>query len=428
MQHGSVDYPPSHRPHKPGMWNAIKVAADIRIYNLPMASVDQLVDMAHCVQRAAVCPIGILLRLQVGFENRFEHQHCRCLHNPIPDCWYPTASASRPALGCKPAAQVAVDRFGFSVLASVRPTTVPNRAVRCPRMSVCPLPLLRRWLCNVHRHMPERPSDTPCHTARRNEGRAIPSLLRVTPSATSERLLGLLGSSTIPRSFVAYYVRLQLRPLPSTGITRLHRYYKPLRHPRRPGLSLASSQLIQLQSPLGLPVLPSVPFACMPSPLPRQVGRKLFARNLPPHRPSPSPRRVGTCIMVFEACSAFTHVTACTLAESSSRPSYIGGFSSFVASTAAPIATEWNEPVPGWDLHPLWTKRLFTAHADHPISYAEGEQTESKSMARRNMSIDQLKSVVLDQQVDPLNDFALKCRSELRTVYARASWERAWVY
>ncbi|AXC12388.1 hypothetical protein ACPOL_3093 [Acidisarcina polymorpha] len=95
--------------------------------------------------------------------------------------------------------------------------------------------------------------------------------MRVTPSATSERLSGLLGSSPIPLSLVVYYVRLQLRPLPSTGITRLHRYYRPLRHPKRPGLSLASCQLIQPQSPLGLPVLPSVPFAYMPSPLPRQV-------------------------------------------------------------------------------------------------------------------------------------------------------------
>jgi hypothetical protein len=31
-----------------------------------------------------------------------------------------------------------------------------------------------------------------------------------------------------------------------------------------------------------------------------------------------------------------------------------GGFSSFVASTTAPIATGWNEPVPGRDFHPLW--------------------------------------------------------------------------
>jgi hypothetical protein len=159
-------------------------------------------------------------------------------------------------------------------------------------------------------------------------------------------------------SFVAYCVRLQLRPLPSTGITRLHRYYKPLRHPKRPGLSLASCQLIQPQSPLGLPVLPSVPFAYMPSPLPPAGWRKLFAHTLPPHRPSPSPRRVGSCILNFEACSAFTHVTACTLAESPLRPSSTGGFSSFVTSTAAPIATGRNEPVPGWDLHPLWTKRL----------------------------------------------------------------------
>jgi len=35
-------------------------------------------------------------------------------------------------------------------------------------------------------------------------------------------------------------------------------------------------------------------------------------------RPSPKPGRVGSCITVFGACSAFTHVTACTLAKSPS--------------------------------------------------------------------------------------------------------------
>jgi hypothetical protein len=106
----------------------------------------------------------------------------------------------------------------------------------------------------------------------------------------------------------------------------------------------------------------------MPSPLPRQVGGSCSLILLPPHRPSPSPRRVGTCIMNFEACSAFTHVTACTLAESPSRPSSIGGFSSFVTSTAAPIATGRNEPVPGWDLHPLWTKRLSRRTRTIPLA------------------------------------------------------------
>src|SRR5262249_2985281 len=39
-----------------------------------------------------------------------------------------------------------------------------------------------------------------------------------------------------------------------------------------------------------------------------------------PHRPSPISRWVGSCIDRFEACSAFTLVTACTLAESPSDP------------------------------------------------------------------------------------------------------------
>jgi len=75
-------------------------------------------------------------------------------------------------------------------------------------------------------------------------GWAIPSLCRATPSATSEHLVELLGSSPIPRSFVASCVSLQLRLLPFRGVTRLHRYNEPLRHPKRPGLSLASCQLI----------------------------------------------------------------------------------------------------------------------------------------------------------------------------------------
>jgi hypothetical protein len=88
MQHRSVDDPASYRPHKLGVWNTIKVAAEIRINDLPMTGIDQLVDALYCVQCAAVCPIGILLRLQVSLEDRFENQHCRRLHSPIPDCRY----------------------------------------------------------------------------------------------------------------------------------------------------------------------------------------------------------------------------------------------------------------------------------------------------------------------------------------------------
>jgi hypothetical protein len=43
----------------------------------------------------------------------------------------------------------------------------------------------------------------------------------------------------ISRLSITSCVGLELRPLPSTGVTRLQRYYGPLRNPRRPSLSLA---------------------------------------------------------------------------------------------------------------------------------------------------------------------------------------------
>lgn len=42
--------------------------------------------------------------------------------------------------------------------------------------------------------------------------------------------------------------------------------------------------------------------------------------------------------------------------------------------------------------------------------------------SEKNMTIDQIESVALDKHADPLSDFALKCRSELREVYAQGSW------
>lgn len=79
-------------------------------------------------------------------------------------------------------------------------------------------------------------------------------LSRATPSAVSGRSLELIGCP-ISRSLTTCCVCLELRPLPSTGITRLHRYYEPLRHPSAPGLSLTGVRLIIPDHALGLPVL-----------------------------------------------------------------------------------------------------------------------------------------------------------------------------
>ena len=65
------------------------------------------------------------------------------------------------------------------------------------------------------------------------------------PSATSENNWGVIRLIANLPFVVASCVCLQLRLLPSARITRLRRYYEPLRHPKRPSLSLASCQLIQ---------------------------------------------------------------------------------------------------------------------------------------------------------------------------------------
>jgi hypothetical protein len=75
-------------------------------------------------------------------------------------------------------------------------------------------------------------------------------------------------------------------------------------------------------------------------------------------RPSPDYSWVGSCINSFEACSAFTHVTTCRLTKSPYATLYTGGSGGFVASTAAPIATGWSDPVPGRAFLPAVVQRL----------------------------------------------------------------------
>src|SRR6202008_3695804 len=79
-------------------------------------------------------------------------------------------------------------------------------------------------------------------------------LSRVTPSAVSEPSSELIGYP-ISRSLTTCCVCLELRSLPSTSVTRLQRYYEPLRHPRAPGLSLAGVRLVIADHAMGLPVL-----------------------------------------------------------------------------------------------------------------------------------------------------------------------------
>src|SRR3954452_3909787 len=201
-----------------------------------------------------------------------------------------------------------------------------------------------------------------CRTERKSDSRPPSSLSRVTPSAVSEHFSELLGHP-ISRSLTASCVRLELRPLPSPGITRLQRYYGPLRHPSAPSLSLAGVRLIIPDHALGLPVLRALSLCTCCRHYPGAAAGRTPRSSRPAVSAFPGRGRlVGLHIDLFEACSAFTRVAACTLARSPLRDPLSEGFRHFVASMPAPVASGWSESPGGTCTH--W--KAPPCHGAHP--------------------------------------------------------------
>src|SRR3984893_16321534 len=194
------------------------------------------------------------------------------------------------------------------------------------------------------------------------------TLSRATPSAVSDHLSELIG---FPISKVLPYVlRLSCTEVPS-----LHRS-SPASAVLRTSPPPQGAQPV----PRGLPVGRCRPrhgasrvayafLVYMLSPLPRRSGWA-YSSLCSPSRIS-LPRkgcRVGLRIVLFEDCSAFTRVTACNLALSPIRDTLIEGFSHFVTSMTAPIASGWSGCRVGFA--PTGKRRLVTAHprSGHPFS------------------------------------------------------------
>ena len=70
-------------------------------------------------------------------------------------------------------------------------------------------------------------------------------------------------------------------------------------------------------------------------------------------RPSPLNRRVGFRITLFEACSAFTRVTACTLAKSPKATLYTGVLQPLRYLHDRSDCYRLERPLAGWESHPL---------------------------------------------------------------------------
>src|SRR6516164_5672826 len=122
----------------------------------------------------------------------------------------------------------------------------------------------------------------------------------------------------------------------------------------------------------------------MLSPLPRRSGWAYCFAHSPSRVSLPRKgHRVGLRIVLFEACSAFTRVTACTLALSPTRDTHSEGFSYFVTSIAAPAASGWSGRRVG--LAPTGKRRLATAHTPsrlrRPISFALRDSYSITSLA-----------------------------------------------
>src|SRR5450759_2186659 len=142
------------------------------------------------------------------------------------------------------------------------------------------------------------------------------ALLRATPSAAIEHSSELIGCP-ISMFLTTSCVCLELRSLPSTGVTRLQRYYEPLRHPKAPGLSLAGVRLVIPAPRLGASRVACAFLVCMLSLLPRRSDWECSLLGSP--AVSVFPERVigSTCATTFSRIAQRSHyITACTLAES----------------------------------------------------------------------------------------------------------------
>jgi len=176
------------------------------------------------------------------------------------------------------------------------------------------------------------------------------TLSRATPSAVSEHSSEFIGCP-ISRSVATYCVCLELRSLPSTGVTRLPRYYEPLRHPRAPSLSLTGFRLVIADHALGLPVFRTLSLCTCRRHYPGAASERIL-RSFHPDV-SVFPERVvgSTCAL------SFSRIARRSLAL---RPAHsrCHQFVTRIPKASAISSAELLRLLPvgaftGWDFHPL---------------------------------------------------------------------------
>ena len=188
-------------------------------------------------------------------------------------------------------------------------------------------------------------------------------LSRATPSAVSEHFSESIGFP-ISMSFATSNVSLELRSLPSAGVTRFPRYYEPLRHPRAPGLSLAGVRLVPpslTPRRLGLPVLRALSLCTCCRHYPGAAsGRRLRSSHPAVISLPRKGRRVCPHIGILRLARRSLALRPAHLRRHLNVTCYTEGFNHFVTSMTAPVASGWSVSPGGTCTH--WKAPPFTAH------------------------------------------------------------------
>jgi hypothetical protein len=214
----------------------------------------------------------------------------------------------------------------------------------------------------VSHHLDHAPSPHPArrtvqadfpHTALGQDAPARGSRRRVSrrsvmASGTSEPLIGVRRLAPISRLSVSSAMGLELGSLPSAGVTRLPQYYEPLRHPKRPGLSLTGVRLSSRDSPSGASrVASDLLYRHAVAITPVGSLDLIASRGVTPNSPA-------TTAFPVSVAGRLPHYPFRGLLSVHSRYGLsargvakttlcIEGFGGLVTSTAAPIATGWSD-------------------------------------------------------------------------------------
>jgi len=219
------------------------------------------------------------------------------------------------------------------------------------------------WHGTGHRHGPGYPRGRSCRTAHRSDSQVLPSLSRVTPSAASERYLELLGCP-IPTPSPLRASVLNQGPFPPPELPGFSGTVNLSATSWRPEPSHERSVGYPHHA-MRLPVLRALPLCTCCRQYPG-AALGIIASALAPPTMSAFPEnggRVGPRIVLFEACSAFTRVTACTLATS---PYFVTPCSPEASTVSLPPQLLRLLPAGAFrrvGLSPTGKRRLSTAHS-----------------------------------------------------------------